>query len=728
MDITQPICGLWISPEGEACVSVAELGGGRRELREPGFLPFLWASAPPPADAPGQPEAVRLAGEGALTYAYTFPNPAGFREYLAAKPAGVESDALRTLEHQWLLRAGRRLFGDLLFRDLRRCQLDIETYCSVEDGFCDPRRAEDRLLAIGMQGRELHLLTLEELSDDAERALLLRFNAVLQEEDPDILEGHNLFKFDLDYLRQRARRLKVPMDWGRFGQKAAFRPSRLRVAERWIDFPRCDLPGRAVFDTYLMVQLYDIAGRELPSYGLKQVAVHLGITDPAAQARTYLTGRGIQEAFFKDRDTFLAYLRDDLRETRGIADLLLPTYVAQARNFPMLLQEISLRGTAHKVELVLLEKYCAVAHSLPAPAQVAPYEGAFTRSFRTGVFRHVLHFDVASLYPSLLLLIDRNPAPDTLGIFLPLLRGLREDRLRYKALARTAAGEDERREAQARQQSFKILINSFYGYLGFSGARFADGALAAEVTARGRQLLQDLIGAFEAEGCAILEADTDGIYLSSEAYFEKPDALLEKVARVLPSGIELEFDGRYEAMLCYKAKNYALYDGKEITIKGSALRSRGTEPFLKELTDALIMNLLGAAKEGPDALVERTRSAVLSGKFPVDRLVRSEFLSQSPETYTKGLEMGDQVRRPALEAALRLERPLRMGEQVAFYIACGDKVRGTADWQRAWPYEPGLCGPPYDPTYYAKKLDDWLKRYGEFFLPKSQRPEQIELF
>jgi uncharacterized protein YceK len=39
--------------------------------------------------------------------------------------------------------------------------------------------------------------------------------------------------------------------------------SRLKVAERWIDFPRCDLPGRAVVDTYLLVQLYDITTARL---------------------------------------------------------------------------------------------------------------------------------------------------------------------------------------------------------------------------------------------------------------------------------------------------------------------------------------------------------------------------------------------------------------------------------------------------------------------------------
>ena len=131
---------------------------------------------------------------------------------------------------------------------------------------------------------------------------------------------------------------------------------------------------------------------------------------------------------------------------------------------------------------------------------------------------------------------------------------LREYRLRFKQLARTAPTADERAEAQARQSNFKILINSFYGYLGFSGARFGDGALAAEVTARGRELLQSLIDTFEREGCTILEADTDGIYLASETYFAEPERLLARVVGGLPPGIDLEYDGRYEAMFCYKAK------------------------------------------------------------------------------------------------------------------------------------------------------------------------------
>jgi DNA polymerase elongation subunit (family B) len=397
-----------------------------------------------------------------------------------------------------------------------------------------------------------------------------------------VIEGHNIFKFDLDYLRQRAKKLKVPCAWGRFGQKASFRNSRLKVAERWIDFPRCDLPGRTVVDTYLLVQQYDITTRELASYRLKEVAVYFGITDRASE-RTYLAGDKIHAAFTENRPQFLAYLADDLRETKGVADLLLPTYFEQVRTFPILLQEATLRGTTGKIDLLFLEHYYHARQACPVPPEMAAFEGGYSRSFKEGVFRHVLHFDVASLYPSLLMAIGRNPANDTLGVFIPLLTTLREYRLRYKQLARTAPTSDERAEAQARQASFKILINSFYGYLGFAGARFGDGALAAEVTRRGRELLQTLIDEFGRHDCTILEADTDGIYLSSEAFFNRPEVLLEKVGGVLPAGIELEYDGRYEGMFCDQAKHSALYDGKKVIIRGSALRSRGIEPYLKKL-------------------------------------------------------------------------------------------------------------------------------------------------
>ena len=714
--------GLWIDDHGTVHLCTVTAEGGRAERSEP-FRPFAWLGAETAHEGVALEP---LQGEGAFRWLAHAESLGNFEVFFKAVRDGAPIDVLKPYESQWLMQRRARLYAGMKFADLRRCQLDIETGAGEPGAFSDARNPGDRVLAIGLQcGARRELLTLGEESDAGEKRLLLAFNELLRELDPDVVEGHNIFKFDLDYLRTRAKRHKVPCAWGRFGLPAEFRNSRLKVAERWIDFSRCDMPGRAVIDTYLLVQLYDITAREMTAYGLKDAAVYFGITPESGEGRTYIDGAQIQHAFRDNREQFLAYLADDLRETRGLADVLLPTYFEQARAFPLLLQEAALRGTAGKIDLLFLEEYYHARASCPAPVEIAPFEGGFTRSFQEGVFRHVLHFDVASLYPSLLLQMGRNPASDRLGVFIPLLRRLRDYRLKYKQLAKSAPTAAERDEAQARQATFKILINSFYGYLGFSAARFGDGELAAEVTRRGRELLQALIGEFQKHGCIILEADTDGIYLSTEKYFAAPEALLAKVAAILPAGIELEYDGTYDAMFCYKAKNYALAANGEVTLRGSALRSRGIEPFLKRLSDQLIAFLLGVSPVSPAGEVQALRKRIAAREQPVADLAKSETLSQNPEAYEQWVAGGGKPRRAAAEVALQMNPRPRMGERVTYYI--GPKAKGqTSDWQRARPLASHGTGqaPPYDPDYYLVKIDDWLERYGRFLGIEAESAQQ----
>lgn len=716
------LVGLWIDDAGKVHGAYATPAGGREERTED-FKPFAWLGAETPHAGVSFE---RLKGEGAFHWLAHAGSLADFEVFFKAVREGAAIDVLKPYESQWLLQQRARLYAEMKFADLRRCQLDIETGAAEAGAFSDAKNPGDRILAIGLQcGARRELLTLGEETEAGEKRLLLAFNDLLRELDPDVVEGHNIFKFDLDYLRTRSKRHKVPCAWGRFGLTAEFRNSRMKVAERWIDFSRCDMPGRAVIDTYLLVQLYDITAREMTAYGLKDAAVYFGLTPESGAGRTYIDGAQIQHAFRSNREEFLAYLADDLRETRGLADVLLPTYFEQARAFPILLQEAALRGTAGKVDLLFLEEYYHARASCPEPlGEIATFEGGFTRSFQEGVFRHVLHFDVASLYPSLLLQMGENPKSDTLGVFIPMLRRLREYRLKYKQLAKSAPTAAERDEAQARQATFKILINSFYGYLGFSGARFGDGELAAKVTRGGRELLQALIAEFQQHGCTILEADTDGIYLSTERYFQQPEALLAQVARIMPPGIELEYDGTYDAMFCYKAKNYALAAGGEITLRGSALRSRGIEPFLKRLGDQLIAYLLGVSPESPVAEIGRLRQAIAARAQPVADLAKAESLSQNPEAYQQWVAAGGKPRRAAAEVALQMNPRPRMGERVSYYI--GAKAKGqTSDWQRARPlasHDPVAA--PYDPVYYLGKIDDWLERYGRFLGIQPQGAQQ----
>ncbi len=170
-----------------------------------------------------------------------------------------------------------------------------------------------------------------------------------------------------------------------------------------------------------------------------------------------------------------------------------------------------------------------------------------------------------------------------------------------KKLAQRAASEDERSHYQALQTTFKILINSFYGYLGTSFSNFADFRAAGEITETGQQILKHMIGWLQQQGCDVIELDTDGIYFvppKTHSSPEQAEALVAELAATLPEGIEVELDGRYPAMFSYKIKNYALLNASgQLTIKGSGLRSRGLERFQRQFLRDLILLLLTDREE-----------------------------------------------------------------------------------------------------------------------------------
>lgn len=717
--------GVWISPNSAACVAFFDKENGKISESVP-FKPFLWVGDGDINEALPE-EIVELKGPDSmeLTRLLRFKNIDDYTIFLKNRPKNLAVEKVASFENQFLMSQGARMFGGLRFNELRRLQLDIET--SSESGFPNPDRANDRVIAVGLgfEGKTT-LLEIDDFTDDAERKLLQDLSRFIIDCDPDTIEGHNIFRFDLDFIKRRSKKLKVPMSWGRFGGDCLFRQSRIKIAERYFDYPRCDISGRTVVDTLILLQLYDISARELSSYSLKNAAIHFGFSSP--ETRTYIDGYKIQDFFKQDRETFRKYLADDIRETRELADRLLPSYFAQVQNFPLTFQECMLRGTGLKVEYVFLEKYLQAQAKLPAVEEAQNFvTGGFSESFKSGVFKNVLHYDVASLYPSLMLYLGKCPKNDYLKIFLEELKTLREYRLEYKRLARETADENLKAEYSARQKSFKILINSFYGYLGLATARFADSKLADEITTAGRTLLMNLIEDFSKLGCQILEADTDGIYISCGKYFSKPSALLEKVCERLPKGVELEFDGAYESMFCYKAKNYALLSDEGVTIRGSALKSRSMEGFLRELTNKLINIELGISKEDIAEVVENVKSKIKSGKADINLLSKSEHLSVSCAVYQKTIALSGKGRRASMEAALKLNPPPLVGDKVSYYITNAEFAKG-ADWKRAYPVE--LYNPktlPYDADYYLKKVDDFCEKFAEF-IPMQKPPVQGELF
>jgi DNA polymerase elongation subunit (family B) len=243
-----------------------------------------------------------------------------------------------------------------------------------------------------------------------------------------------------------------------------------------------------------------------------------------------------------------------------------------------------------------------------------------------------------------------------------------------KERSRKAEAAGERLNAQQLHSAYKILINSFYGYLGFTQGTFNDFDLAEKVTATGRNILNTMYDKLNSCGAEVIEMDTDGIY------FQFPDGagadFASQVTAVLPDGIDLEFDACYPAMFSYKAKNYALLNSDgSVELTGAALKSRALEPFQRKfILQAVKVLLAGGQQPELNAIYEKFRTAITGHDFPLEDFAKSEVLSDSPESYARKLAGGSGRRSAAYELALASGKKFRAGDKVRFYVT-GSKAK-----------------------------------------------------
>jgi DNA polymerase I len=528
---------------------------------------------------------------------------------------------------QYLMLSGKTLFKGMTFADLHRVQLDIETTTLTPD----------------QQGAQVLMIALsdtrgyEALLDGDEKQILEQLIERIQALDPDVIEGHNLFGFDVPYLAARAKAVGVPLRLGRDGSELRLgSPRQCIIGANSRTFTPAFVHGRHLIDTYLSVQRFDIGRGDLESYGLKEATQQLGI---AAPDRIYLEREQIPDLWRTDPETVRRYCLQDVHETRRLADLTLPTEFYQCQMLPDTLQNLATIGTGEKANLMFLRAYLAEGYAVPAPQGAREYPGGYTEVRQVGLIPRIVKADVESLYPSVMLRYGIKPRADHLNVFLPTLERLRRLRLDAKARAKQTQGA-ESAYWDGLQNSFKILVNSYYGYLG-SPFHFNDYDAAEQVTLTGQELVKQIAAEIERQGGMVVEIDTDGVYFQPppEVQTEADEiAFVERVGAVLPEGIRLAYDGRYKAMLSLKTKNYVLqgYDGK-LTFKGASLRSRADEKFGREFLNSATQWLLNGEPERVVAEYRRLARAILNGEVDIEQLCRRERVTQKSKQDTHPL-------------------------------------------------------------------------------------------
>jgi len=568
---------------------------------------------------------------------------------------------------QYLMLSGRVYFRDMIYDDLHRLQFDLETTA------LDPHRG--RIFMVSLRDNRGLATTLEAPTPGEEAVLITRLCALIRERDPDVIENHNLFGFDLPFLEQRAEVLGIPLILGRVGGPTLLerREETLAVGPDARRRTRYSVAGREMIDTLDAVRRHDFVVRDMPSHRLKEVARYFGIALPN---RVYLEGAAIFETYRKNPELVRRYALDDVTEVDGLSRRLLGAPFALAGMAPRRYERLASAGPAMGIlEPMLVRAYLRAGAALPRQvanesAEIGLHEGGAVHLFAEGIAEQVVKADVASLYPSLMRTYQIGPAGDRLGVLLSILSRLTDLRLAHKAAAKAAIpGSVEANAHDATQAAMKILVNSAYGYMAAgSMALFADARAAGEVTQRGREVLAQVVEALRRRGMALIEGDTDGVYFAVPGGWteEQERELVDEIAAGLPAGIRLEYEGRYKAMFSHEVKNYALltYDG-QLIVRGVALRSSRAEPFGERFLHQALLCAMTNDIAGLRRVYLETVAALRNRTLPASELGAKVRLSKTTEAYMASRAAHPEPQYEALLAAGRTR--WFPGERVRYY-------------------------------------------------------------
>lgn len=541
----------------------------------------------------------------------------------------------RGIQEGYMLWKGATYFKGMKVEDLSLLSFDIETTT------LDPNHPDAEVILIsntyrknGKLGRKL--FKIKDYNNDLE--MIEAWSEWVIQIDPSVMLGHNVFGFDLNYLNERA---DSSLFIGRDGSPAKFtsKPHKFRKdGSQQYDYYNCTVAGREIIDTFFLSIKYDI-GRKFPSYGLKAIEKHLNLVD---DTRTQWDFEKNNPKNYKNwsEETwaeFCKYCNDDGDSPIKMFDLMIPPFFYLAQSVPKTFQQIINEASGSALDSIMVRSYLQDGYSQPNTSGKVPFEGAISMG-NPGLYDNVRKVDVASLYPSIMLnynIYDTKKDPN--GHQIKILKYFTEERLKNKSLGKSSLYHKQLSDSQ------KIVINSYYGFMGAGRLLYNYPEGAARVTRHGREILQMgvewatghrlkhvvkkiknkgkeneeieyewIIGPKISEGLGytLVNVDTDSFSVTNgqaptkEGFQTEIDALNS----LYPDLIKWEDDDVFQKALIVKAKNYVLKkhpnwcskddydkDGNiKLKYKGSSLTDQKKEPvlinLLKEMIEALIQD------------------------------------------------------------------------------------------------------------------------------------------
>ncbi len=544
--------------------------------------------------------------------------------------------------------------------------LDIETY--ARDKMVDFEK--NPILMIGFYGIDetgtefRKVLTwkkfkhdkefIEFVSDEVE--LLERFKKIMLEFKPDILTGYFSDGFDLPYLKHRSEKHRVRLDLGadysllQAGSKADFREGDSKITGI-LHLDMCKFI-RNIFGKNLKTDSYSLDAVSEEILGDKKQIINL---DQLAEVWDHSPDGLHDYCEYNLHDAHLTLrlcrklLYDMLEFTKIVG---LPTFDVIRMRFARLVESYILKRAG---------EFNVLAPNKPQGEEMdnrmeETYEGAFVYEPIPGLYKDILVFDFRSLYPSIITAhnigpesfhctccekVDKARVPTQQEYwfctrekkFIPIIleqlilirAGLK------KQIKEAKAKKEDTKLLEARSTSVKLLANSFYGYLGFFGARWYSLESARSTTAYARNYILTTIAAAEKEGFKVCYSDTDSCFLLlGDKTLDKALRFQREINHQLPEQMELELENYYPRGIFVAAKRtekgakkrYALIskEGK-LKITGFETVRRNSSLLAKEIQEQVLRMVLEDKAGLALAYVKDTIKELQSGKFSLSKLI-----------------------------------------------------------------------------------------------------------
>ncbi|MBY6293985.1 DNA polymerase [Nanohaloarchaea archaeon H01] len=551
---------------------------------------------------------------------------------------------------------------------------NIETNLSEEDEIdwetlaFDLEVYQDRIIMASLYSEKSgKLITTEDIARDyvesvkSERQILERFIEIVRDQDIDILIGYNTDEYDFDVLRERAEEYGLELALGRDGEKMKFKRRGRFTAAR--------LKGRMHLDLYPFISHVLSTGLESETLDLDSVAEEI-----LGRNKEELSWEEMKQSWREkeDLDEFADYALKDSELAFELGEELAPQILELSRIVGLIpfdacrltygqLTENYLLREAHERDMLARNRPSQDERS--KRRRQGAYSGGFVYTPEAGLYENISLFDFKSLYPTVM--VSHNISPDTLnleecddrfeleefdydfcqdqeGFFPELVEELVKSRSEIKDRMRDMEKSDQKYESlDSRQRAQKILANSFYGYLGYNGARWYSRECAEATTYLGREYIQEAIDVAEEMGLEVTYGDTDSVFLRGYDIKDKREEFLDKVNSELPEFMQLEFEGFFETGFFTSTdsgegakKKYALMDEEgSMKITGFEQVRRDWAPIAKKTQKKVLEKVLEGQIDEATEIAKEVIEDLKDGDVPVEDLRIYTSLTKKPENY-----------------------------------------------------------------------------------------------